>query len=562
MGNHKNSKQKILAPAFIFICLCACLTACTVFNRQEKTVELPHLEKRGHATQLIVDGKPFLVLAGEIHNSSSSDRTYMQDVWPVLKVGGLNTVLAAVTWEQMEPEENVFDFSVIDGLIRDANTHDMKLIVLWFGSWKNGISSYQPAWVKKDTLRFPLVKTQSGASLNILSTTGEQTRQADTKAYVALMRRIHQTDVNRTVIMMQIENEVGVKGDTRDCHPDAAMKFKSPVPEVLMTYLTNHKNALLPELQAAYDRAGAKASGSWEEVFGVGDYTDELFMAWNYATYMQAIAEAGKAVHPVPVFVNAWLSDPNYRPGDYPSGGPQAQNHDVWRAGAPSIDMLCPDIYVSDFPGVLKLYSRAGNPLFVPESLAGIQGAANAVYAIGEMKAVGYSPFGIESHEDNSPLAFAYGQLASISGKILECQANGSVGAVWLKWDDPSLRETALILGKYRITAKFRQQRDAADLPSVGYALVVMNEADEYLVMGYDTDITFEPVDEKYTACPAKVQEGEYLNGEWIAGRWLNGDEIQLRYDLSEAKKINQSGQGLRFGNKHPKLQRVWLYEY
>ncbi|MDR1381225.1 MAG: DUF5597 domain-containing protein [Tannerella sp.] len=571
--NAKNIFFSVFTACFLF-------AGCTGSSpRTETPAPVPHLEKRGDVTQLIVDGKPWLALAGELHNSSSSDTEYMREIWDKLKVIGLNTVLAVVSWEQVEPEEGVFDFSVLDDLIRDARANRMKLVVLWFGSWKNGISSYQPAWVKKDAARFPLVRTKSGASLNILSTMGEQTMQADMKAYAAMMRHIRETDTERTVIMIQMENEVGLHGDTRDYHPEAVARFNAAVPDALMSYLVAHRDALLPELGTAWDRAGGKTSGTWEEVFGAGDYTDELFMAWRYATFMNAITEAGKTEYPLPVFVNAWIVQPqDLHPGDYPSGGPQAHTHDIWRAGAPAIDMLCPDIYLPDFPGILQLYSRSANPVFVPESAAGINGAANAVYAIGEMGAMGYSPFGIESRgyvssntgivtaddasKDAGPFTFAYRQLSAMADKILEHQANGTIRAAWLRESEPSVPETALELGEYRIRVELRKTRNSSAVPPVGYALVMMENDGEYIVMGWDVDVTFEPLDGQRTAGLAKVREGDFVNGEWVAGRWLNGDEIQLRYDLPEALKINQSGQGLRFRNLYPKIQRVWLYAY
>jgi len=538
---------------------------------------VPHLEKRGNVTQLIAEGKPFLILGGELHNSSSSSTAYMKNIWQKLKSVGLNTVLAVVSWEQVEPEEGVFDFSVLDDLIRDARANDMKLVVLWFGSWKNGISSYQPMWVKKDTVRFPLVRTKSGATLNILSTVGEQTMQADAKVYAAMLRHIAKVDAERTVLMVQVENEVGLHGDTRDYHPEAVKKFNGSVPDELMSYLVANRERLLPELQKAWKAAGQKTSGTWREVFGSNDYTDELFMAWQYATFMNAMAEAGKKEYSIPAFVNAWIVQPqDKRPGDYPSGGVQAHVHDIWRAGAPAIDMLCPDIYLPDFPEVLQLYSRAGNPVFIPESAAGINGAANAVYAVGACGAMGYSPFGIESHgyvssntgivtandvsKDVSPFAHAYRQLASISSDILEHQANGTIGAAWLRRDKPSTTETTLTLGDYKVKVELRKTRGSSKLPAVGYALVMMKNSDEFVVMGRDVDVTFEPVDGKRVAGLAKVQEGDVVNGKWTAERWLNGDEIQLRYDLLAARKINQSGQGLRFVGEQPKLQRVWLY--
>jgi Beta-galactosidase len=566
----------ILFVVSVFAYSCSSSTST---NNTAVTASIPHLEKRGNVTQLIVDDKPFLALAGELHNSSSSSTEYMKEIWPKLKEIGLNTVLAVISWEQIEPEEGTFDFSTVDDLIRDARSNQMKVVILWFGSWKNGISSYQPTWVKKDTERFPLIKTKDGGSLNILSTMGTETMQADAKAYAALMKHVREIDFDRTVIMTQIENEVGLHGHTRDYHPEAVKRFNEPVPEKLISYLTTNKDKLLPEMLAAWNVAGAKTSGTWEEVFGTSDYTDELFMAWNYATYLNFITEAGKAEYPIPAFVNAWIVQPQDKhPGDYPSGGPQAQNHDVWRAGAPSIDILTPDIYLPVFPSILRMYSRSGNPVFIPESSAGINGAANAVFAIGEMGAIGYSPFGIESRgyvssntgivtsadasKDINPFTFAYRQMQAMSSKILEHQATGTIRAAWLKENNPVIHEVILTLGDYNVKVGLRKARGSSALPPIGYAMVMMEGKGEYLVMGHDVDVTFEPVDGKQTAGLSKVQEGYIVDGEWQAERWLNGDEIQLRYDLLEAQKINQSGQGLRFRGNNPKLQKVWLFNY
>ena len=155
---------------------------------------MPVLEKRGNATQLIVDGEPFLVLGGELHNSSSSSREYMKEYWPVLKNSGMNTVLAAVEWSLIEPVEGKFNFSVVDELLSDARKNDLKLILLWFGSWKNGQSHYMPEWVKKDFTRFPRVKAENGKSLEILSIFGKETLEKDSKAFSALMKHLAETD--------------------------------------------------------------------------------------------------------------------------------------------------------------------------------------------------------------------------------------------------------------------------------------------------------------------------------------------------------------------------------
>lgn len=191
-----------------------CLFVAALLSWQKKTTsEIPHLSKQGEATQLIVDGKPYLVLAGELHNSSSSSREYMKDIWPKLEASGMNTVLAAVEWSLVEPVEGKFDFAVVDNLIEDAHAHHLKLVLLWFGAWKNGQTHYPPEWVKKDYTRFPRVKTESGKSLEILSTLGKESLQADARAFAAVMKHVKEVDSSeRTVIMIQVQNEVGVLG--------------------------------------------------------------------------------------------------------------------------------------------------------------------------------------------------------------------------------------------------------------------------------------------------------------------------------------------------------------
>ena len=216
--------------------------------------------------------------------------------------------------------------------------------------------------------------------------------QADARAFAALMRHVREVDKNHRVIMAQVENEVGLLGDSRDRSPAANEAFAKPVPREFMDYLQKHKDDLLPEFRKIWEAAGFKTSGTWEEVFGKGMQTDEIFMGWNYARYVDQVAEAGKREYAVPMFVNAWLNSPADKgPGDYPSGGPQAHMHDIWRAGAPHMDMLSPDIYMTNFSELAARYSRSGNPLFIPECAGDIHGAANAFYAIGQHNAVGYS---------------------------------------------------------------------------------------------------------------------------------------------------------------------------
>lgn len=256
----------------------------------------PHLRTQGSATQLIVDGAPFLILGGELHNSSASSLEYMRPIWERMVALNFNTVLAPISWELLEPEEGVFDFTLVDGLIQDARRHELRLVLLWFGSWKNGQSSYAPVWVKQDPQRFPRVVTRAGEPLEVLTPLAESSREADARAFAALMRHIRIVDGDvHTVIMVQVENEVGVLSDTRDWSALAARAFDGAVPGALLDQLQSHRQELTPELDERWETSGFATAGSWGEVFGAGDATDEIFMAWHYARYVDEVARAGKA---------------------------------------------------------------------------------------------------------------------------------------------------------------------------------------------------------------------------------------------------------------------------
>ncbi|MGB6199384.1 MAG: DUF5597 domain-containing protein [Candidatus Acidiferrales bacterium] len=523
---------------------------------------LPHLQKKGNVTQLIVDGKPYLVLGGELHNSSSSSVEYMRPIWPKLAAMHLNTVLTPVTWQQIEPAEGRFDFTVLDGLLRDARSNNLHLVLLWLGSWKNSSSTYTPAWVKKDFARFPLVQNSGGQSFEILSTFGDASRDADARAFAALLHHVREVDSSRhTVLFIQVENEVGVLGDSRDHSAAANAAFSQPVPKELMAYLAAHKDTLLPEFRKVWESAGAKTSGTWREVFGPGA-ADEIFMAWNYARYIDHVVAAGKAELPLPMYVNTWIVQPEDKgPGDYPSGGAVAQMHDVWQAAAPHIDLLAPDVYLPNFPDIIASYSRNANPVFIPESIAGAVGAANAFYAIGQFGSIGYSPFAIDTKPDpDAPISQAYAALSAMAPVILAHQASGTIAGVWLSKDRPSQDVT---LGGYTLHFALRVARQSTTVPNLGYAMAISTAPDEFVVAGDDVQVTFTPS----TPGPpvvglAKVEEGTFQDGRWIAGRWLNGDETQLRYDLSAAAAQNLSGEALMFPAAGPAIQRVQLYRY
>jgi hypothetical protein len=323
----------------------------------------------------------------------------------------------------IEPVEGEFDLSSVDDCIEGARANNLHLVLLWFASWKNGQSSYPPDWVKNDPRRFPWAKDGYGNTMNILSTFSDATCEADATAFAALMRHIHKVDAkDHTVLMMQVENEVGTVGDSRDRSPAANEAFAKPVPRNLMSYLVEHKDTLAPELRDVWAANGNKTSGTWEEVFGPGkpksvtlyghDVTpqqrdiwwrqvswasDECFMAWRYSVYVNKIAAAGKAEYDIPMYCNAWLQQPGCpRPGEYPSGGPVPQVHDIWRFGAPSIDILAPDLYLGQVDETCARFTRNGNPLFIAETNTGGSAPGNALICLIKYNGIGFSPFGIE----------------------------------------------------------------------------------------------------------------------------------------------------------------------
>jgi hypothetical protein len=550
---------------YLLFLICLCTIPC---KPQTKIIqkEIPHLEKRGSATQLIVDGKPFLVLGGELQNSSSSSREYMKEFWPKLETSGLNTILAAVEWSLIEPFEGKFNFKIVDNLIEDARAHHLRLVLLWFGAWKNGQTHYAPEWVKKDYNRFPRVKAESDKSLEILTPLGAETLKADSRAFAAMMKHMKETDSSqRTVIMIQVENEVGVLGSPRDHGDIANAAFNAPVPKELMDYLIKNKENLLPELTDVWKTTGFKTSGTWEEVFGKGVKADELFMVWNYARYLDVCASTAKAEYSIPMFVNAWLVQPeDKRPGDYPSGGPQAHTLDIWRAGAPNIDLLCPDIHLPDCEGISVQYTRNNNTLFVPESGAGEHGAGNAFFVVGKPKSIGYSPFGIErtiANNDKDPISPAYKMLASLAPVILDAQSKGTITSVLLKKDIKESEE--IILGNYKLLVELVKNRRSASVPDQGYGIIINSSPDEYIISGSNIQISFSP----NTPGPAiaaidQLDEGRFEGGIWVPRRRLNGDDIMLDYDLAKKALENKTGTGLRFGNATEFVQRVKLYRY
>lgn len=501
-----------------------------------------------------------LILGGELGNSSASSAAYLAPHWPRLRQMHLNTVLAPVSWELIEPEEGEYRWESVDGLITSARANGLKLVLLWFGSWKNSMSTYVPAWVKRDQARFPRAQLPDGQSVEILSAFSSATRQADARAFAALLGHIKALDADaNTVLMVQVENEIGMLPVARDYSPEANRQFREHVPGELVHRLSSVAGQD-SGARLLWEKHGARRDGDWTALFGDGDAAAEVFTAWHYARFVEALVEAGKAVYPLPMYVNTALNRPNKAPGEYPSGGPLPHLFDVWKAGAPGLDLLAPDIYFANFSDLAARYARPDNPLFIPEanSAAKPEVPANAFYAFGQLGALGFAPFAIDSVDEREPqpVADAYAVLEQLSPAILANAGTDRMAGFRPRvLEDGTVIDTpvAATLGAYRFTVSFidtQSPRVEQDIASHG-GLIIRVGPEDYLVAGAGMIVTFQPAGEAGAHAGIDSDwEGSFdAGGRWHPGRLLNGDQTH-------------QGRHLRLAPGSFQIQRVRLYRY
>jgi hypothetical protein len=548
---------------------------------------IPQLRKQGTATQLVVDGRPFLIRGGELGNSTASDLVRMRAMWAKLKAMNLNTVIAPVYWEFLEPREGQFDFALVDSLIAQARQNDMRLVLLWFGSWKNSMSSYVPEYVKTNQARFPRTEATRGQGQEILSPFHSANWTADARAFAALMRHLKSFDgTQHTVVMVQVENETGMIPEARDHSPTADSLYARAVPRELVAYLAQHRDALAPELA---ERWNGKASGTWEDVFGPGVHTEELFMAWHFARYHEQVTAAGKREYALPMFANAALIRPGYLPGRYVSAGPLPHLIDIWRAGSPSTDFISPDIYFPNVAEWTEKYTRAGNPLFIPEARLTPQAGVDAFYVFGKHDAIGYSPFSIEGASADqgagavlsrsfgllsqlSPLIAAHQGLGTMTGVMPPIAFDGTIDEtpqkISLKGADYTLNvsfaappgpPTTAAPGTPAPPVSFSPGMPGATLPTTQTVqapsaprggLIIMLAPNEFLIAGTGVVVTFTP---NGPGAPIAgiltADEVHFVNGQWTRGLRMNGDQTH-------------QGRHVSLGGEQYTVQRVRLYRY
>ena len=532
------------ATILLLVLFCACIL------QAQNNLSGIQLRKTDDYTQLLVNGKAFIVLGGELGNSTASSIDYLRNYWQHLEQMNLNTVLVPVYWELMEPEEGRFDFSLLDNIFSDARKHNLKLALLWFGTWKNSMSCYTPAWMKTNTRRFPRTVDSAGRSQEIFSVFGTETLEADKRAFAALMRHIRETDVRqKTVLMVQVENEIAMLSTAREHSKVSDAVFNAKLPAELSAYLQKNKNKLVPEFKQKWERQGYRQNDTWVNTFGADIYTDEIFQAWQYAKYTNEVAKAGKKEYNVPMFVNAALPRPGKLPGQYPSAGPLPHLMDVWQAGAPALDMLSPDFYNPDTKYWCDLYVRNDNRLFVPEMRFDKTCAAKAFYILGHYKAIGFSPFSIEEENDAGiPLSKSYKLLQQLVPVIAEKKWQNMDGYLL----DKQEKQSSSLMGKYQVdvshynTMSWASEAKDSIWTNTG-GIVLQIAADEFLVAGTGMVVVFNNIDKSLVTNIISADEVSYKNGVEVKGRRMNGDE-------------DHQGRHVRFPVGEWGIQKVKLY--
>lgn len=487
------------------------------------------LQKQGTATQLVVHGMPFLILGGELGNSSAAYPQDIERIFPKLKKMGLNTVLVPVYWDLTEPVEGQFDFTLTDKALQQARENDLKIVFLWFGAWKNSMSCYAPLWFKENHKKYPRAYTQSGKPLEIASAFSEAVYEADHHAFSQWMQHIATVDKEEgTVIMIQIENEIGMLEDARDYSREANKIFNAPVPAEFMTYLQKNKKALHPQMLKKWESQGCKKQGNWQEVFGADIYTDEIFMAWHYAKYVEGLAQTARSIYNIPLYVNAAMNSRGRKPGEYPSAGPLAHLIDVWHCGAPSIDILAPDLYDNGFTDWVAQYKLHNNPLFIPEIRLTDNNSVRAFYIFGEHDAIGISPFSIEDGSDspNSPLVQSYAKLTELMPLLTKYQGKGLMKGLLFDSENKEriiADDDLTITARHFFTLPWDPRATNGSIWPEGGGILLKLSKNEYIVAGSGIVLEFAKTSEKQT-----IEKQKQLGEDGFA---LRNDQIKTKHD-------------------------------
>jgi beta-galactosidase GanA len=535
MNSNKSSPGRSALAAHVVACIALVFSATC---HAQRSAELPRLIQAQGRHALLVDGAPFLILGAQVNNSSAWP-AMLPMVWPAVEQLQANTLQVPIAWEQIEARQGSFDFSFLDLLLAQAREHRVRLVLLWFATWKNNGPNYAPEWVKLDNARYPRLINAKGERMGSMSPHALTTLQADRTAFAALLRHLKQVDPQRTVIMVQVQNEPGTYGAVRDYSPAAQKLFDAPVPEKLAGALKTKR-------------------GNWQQVFGKD--ADEFFHAWSVASFIEQVAAAGKAEYPLPMYANAALRDPFHPgpPGGYASGGPTDNVLHLWKAAAPSLDLLAPDIYMPEYAKytrVLELYRRPDNALFVAET-GNAPAYARYFFAVLGQGAIGFSPFGMDftgygnfplgaaqvNAETLAPFAMNYRLVAPM---MRELAALGFEGKLHGLAEAPGQPAQTIKLGRWVATLspglpQFGPGPAPGNPQPIGGALIGELGKDEFLVTGFHTRVSFDVSDraDGLKMQYARVEEGTYTNGSWTFVRVWNGDQTDWGLNFTSVPQV------------------------
>lgn len=415
-------------------------------------------------------GKPVLVLGVQAHNSSSYTAEEMETAWEALEAMHGNTMEVPVYWDKIEPEEGKFDFEMVDYLLAQARERGKYLVFLWFASWKNGNMKYCPLWVKRDKQRFHRVLNEEGVAVASLSPHWQPNRDADAKAFRALMKYIKQVDgEQQTLLAVQVENEPGFVARTAYDHgPDGQRMLAEQVPQRVVDFIEKEGRGSEYE---AWVAAGRVRQGNWVETFGKRGY--DLMSAYGVATYIDYVAACGKEEYDLPLYINVWLDHQLWdQPGlGYPAGAAVTRNVVLWKSCTPHIDVIAPDIYqlpMSVVTDIYGSYARPDNVLFVPESGPSVANALNMVRGFAEYGLQGISYFGAESFTDLEGNVLERAEagcqnfqfLSAIAPLIIKYSGTGRIHALY---QEEFAHEMQLKLEHYEAIVSF-DSNPAADL--------------------------------------------------------------------------------------------------
>jgi beta-galactosidase GanA len=489
------------------------LCAAAALDAQVKERPIPRIVKKDGRYALFVDDAPYLMLGAQVHNSSAWP-AMLPKVWPAMEYMHVNTVEIPIYWEQLEPRQGQFDFTVVDTLLAQARQHQIRLVTLWFGTWKNGSQHYMPEWMKLAPDRYPHMINKNGQPVDSPSPYATASLDADKTAFTAFMRHLKSADPQRTVIMVQVENEPGTWGSVRDYSPTAQKLFESPVPADVLS-------------------AMHASPGNWQEAFGAE--AEVCFHAWSVAKYVGQVAAAGKAAYPLPMYANAALRDPLKpgAPGSYESGGPTDNVIPIWKVAAPALDVVAPDIYMNDpvaYMKVLELYHRDDNPLFVPETNSSAGNTRFFFAALG-LQAIGYSPFGLDyttprnTPESLAPTALNYRLIGPMAREIARLNFEGKLQA---KAEEKGKVTQDLAFGAWNAVVSYgaaRNNRAVGNAEPIGRVLVAQLKENQFLLAGLHCRVDFRPADSDKHRQFLRVEEVAYEDGVFKFMRIWNGDE-------------------------------------